>query len=82
MKGKAHKGQMVFAFLNTRGWNEGKWRMMIKKKSMMSQGQERQNGMTVQNGMKDIRWLGIGAGRQIGQKKGEGEGIIMKERDE
>ena len=71
---------MLFAFLNTRGWNEEKWRTLIKE------GEEYDVIGVGETGWHDSiewhegDWVGIGVGRSVGEKKGGGVGVIMKEK--
>lgn len=71
---------MQFAFLNTRGWNEEKWRNIIvegKNCDIIGLGE---TGWINSIEWHEGGWMGMGTGRQIGEKKGGGVGIIMKKK--
>ncbi|KAG0715447.1 hypothetical protein GWK47_011916 [Chionoecetes opilio] len=71
---------MLLALLNTRGWSEGKWRTLIEE------GKEYDVIGVCETGWHDSiewdegGWVGIGRGRKVGEKKGGGAGILMKEK--
>ena len=58
---------MLFAFLNTRGWNKEKWRTLIengKEYSVIGIAETGWHG--------SIEWSeGVGRGRKIGERKEE-----------
>lgn len=71
----------MLAFLNTNGWSEGKWRALIeegKEYDLIGIGE---TGWHDSVEWSEGGWVVIGRGRQIGQKKGGGVGIIMKEKE-
>ncbi|XP_050706159.1 uncharacterized protein LOC126991439 [Eriocheir sinensis] len=72
--------QMCFAFLNTRGWNEGKWRILLKESENIEVIGVGETGWHDRVQWQEGDWLCIGRGRKVGEKKGGGVGVIVKER--
>lgn len=73
---------MIFAFLNTRGWNEGKWRSLCKEGEKYDVIGVGETGWIGSVKWQEGGWIGIGTGSQIGEKNGGGVGIIIEEKKE
>ena len=71
---------MRFAFLNTRGWNEEKWRLLLKEGESIDMIGVGETGWHDRVQWQEGGWLCIGRGRKVGEKKGGGVGAIVKER--
>lgn len=71
---------MSFAFLNTRGWNEGKWRTLIKEGEGYDVIGVGETGWHNRIQWQEGGWLGVGRGRKVGEKRGGGVGILVKEK--
>ena len=72
---------MCVAFLNSRGWNEGKWRTLVeggKDCDVIAVGE---TGWRDYIEWQEGEWIGIGRGRKVGEKKGGGVGVIMKRKE-
>ena len=72
---------MLLAFLNTNGRSEGKWRTLIeegKGYDVLGVGETGWHGCVE---WQEGEWIVIGRGRQAGEKKGGGVGVIMRERE-
>ena len=73
--------QLSLAFLNTRGWNEGKWRTIIEENSECDVIGIAETGWHDSVHWREGGWIGIGKGREVGQKKGGGVGILIREKE-
>jgi len=71
----------LLAFLNTNGWSEGKWRSLIEEGKDYDVIGIGETGWHDSIEWSEGGWEVIGRGRQIGEKKGGGVGIIMKEKE-
>lgn len=72
---------MPFAFLNTRGWNEAKWRVVIDEGEKYEVIGVAETGWHEKFQWQEGGWLCIGRGRKIGEKKGGGVGALVKEKE-
>ena len=72
---------MLLAFVNTRGWSEGKWRTLIKEGKEYDVIGVGETGWHNSIKWEEGGWTCIGKGRNLGEKKGGGVGVIMKEKE-
>ena len=71
---------MQYAFMNTRGWNEAKWRALILEGQEYDVIGVAETGWHEKLQWQEGNWVGLGRGRKVGEKKGGGVGIIIKEK--
>ena len=72
---------MRFAFLNTRGWNEGKWRKLLEEGKMYDVIGIAETGWHEKIQIREGGWICMGRGRKVGEKKGGGVGMLIKEKE-
>lgn len=70
---------MQCAFLNTRGWKEEKWRTLVEEGKNYSVIGVTETGWHNRIEWSEGGWHCIDKGRKIGEKKGGGVGVIVKE---
>ena len=70
---------MVCAFLNTSGWSEGKWRRLNDEGKDYSVIGITETGWHDSKEWSEGGWHCMGKGRKVGEKKGGGGGVIVKE---
>lgn len=68
-KSEAQKGQMLLASINTRGWNEGKWRTVLKEGEEYDVVGVGETGWHNSIKWEEGGWTCIGKGRKVGEKK-------------
>ena len=71
---------MLFAFLNTRGWSEGKWRTLVEEGDKYDIIGVCETGWHDSIEWQEGGWKAIGRGRKVGEKKGGGVGIMLREK--
>ena len=72
---------MLLAFLNTNGWSEGKWRTLIEEGKGYDVIGVGETGWHDDVEWREGDWVVIGRGRQVGEKKGGGWGVIVREKE-
>lgn len=72
---------MLLSFLSKNGWSEGKWRTLIEEEreyDVIGAVETKWHDSVVRS---EGGWTVIGRGRQAGEKKGRGVGVIMREKE-
>ena len=72
---------MLLVLLNTNGWSEGTWRTLIEEEREYDVIGVGETGWHDNVEWNEGAWIVIGRGRQAGEKKGGGVGVIMKEKE-
>ena len=74
------RNKLSCGFLNTRGWNEIKWRIIVEECKELDIVAIAETGWHGKIAWQEGGWKGIGRGRNVGEKRGGRVGILVKEK--